>query len=138
MRNGHLGNRCIPCIALAVACAGTPDAVLAAGYRPLAARDGATALEIANQAHPAAVIVDLGLPEVDGYQTIVRLRADPQRAGLPILALAAPGTTIDASTWPEGPTVVLRTDELGALGDELGRWLPVNTGLKPRQELANT
>lgn len=31
MRNGHLGNRCIPCIALAVACAGTPDAVLAAG-----------------------------------------------------------------------------------------------------------
>ncbi len=105
------------------------DAVLAAGYRPLAARDGREALDIAQQAHPAAVIVDLGLPEVDGYQTIVRLRADPQFAAVPIVAFNAPGGAVDVSKWPEGPTVVLAAGELGALATELARWLPTPSAL---------
>jgi PAS domain S-box-containing protein len=64
------------------------DAVLAAGYRPLAARDGKEAMRVLAQIRPGAVVVSLLLPEQDAFQTILRLRADPVFSDLPVLALA--------------------------------------------------
>jgi DNA-binding response OmpR family regulator len=64
------------------------EAVLAAGYRPLAARDGREAMRVLAQVRPGAVVVSLLLPEQDAFQTILRLRADPVWSDLPVLALA--------------------------------------------------
>ena len=47
----------------------------AAGYEPLRADDGASALKAIASRPPDAVILDLGLPDMDGKQALVRARA---------------------------------------------------------------
>ena len=57
------------------------------GYRVATAQDGAEALTSAAATVPDLVLVDLGLPGMDGLQVIRELRAAPATARIPILAL---------------------------------------------------
>jgi len=50
------------------------------GYRLLAARDGAEALNLARAEHPELVITDILMPTMDGYEFVRRLRAEPATA----------------------------------------------------------
>jgi two-component system, OmpR family, KDP operon response regulator KdpE len=59
------------------------------GYRPLTATDGATAVHLAHKARPRLVLLDLRLPELDGWQVLESLRAEPKTAALPVLVLTA-------------------------------------------------
>jgi DNA-binding response OmpR family regulator len=59
------------------------------GYRPLTATDGHTALALALQARPRLMVLDLRLPELDGWQVLESLRAMPETAALPVLMLTA-------------------------------------------------
>lgn len=61
-------------------------ALEAAGCRPLRAETAAEGLRIAAEQAPAAVLLDLGLPDQDGQQLIPRLRAF---LAAPILVLSA-------------------------------------------------
>ena len=61
----------------------------ARGHEVLFAIDGATGVLLAQLEHPDLVLSDLGMPEVDGYEVVRRLRADPACAGLAIVALTA-------------------------------------------------
>ena len=58
----------------------------ASGLRPITATTAAQALEEARERGPRLVIVDLGLPDLDGVELIARLRA---RSTTPILVLSA-------------------------------------------------
>lgn len=58
----------------------------AAGYEVLTAMTGAEALKIAAMSAPDAVLLDLGLPDIDGKDVIARLRTWSQ---VPILVLSA-------------------------------------------------
>ena len=58
----------------------------ASGLRPVTAATAAQGLEEARDKQPALVIVDLGLPDLDGVELIARLR---ERAATPILVLSA-------------------------------------------------
>lgn len=58
-------------------------------WRLLLAVDGQTGLRIAREQHPDAIVLDLHLPDLDGYEVLQRLRADPATAGIPVLALSA-------------------------------------------------
>ncbi|MDB5871718.1 MAG: putative response regulator, OmpR [Ramlibacter sp.] len=58
----------------------------ASGLRPVSASTAAEALDEARSRQPAMVIVDLGLPDLDGIELIARLRAG---AATPILVLSA-------------------------------------------------
>ncbi|HEV7669280.1 MAG TPA: PAS domain S-box protein [Thermoanaerobaculia bacterium] len=82
-------------------------AIQEAGLRPLLARDGPETLEILAWVHPCALVISLDLPEMDGYQTILRLRSDPASAELPILALTAEGTATDSSRLLSGRSRLL-------------------------------
>lgn len=59
------------------------------GYRVLAAVDGAEAIALAHQAQPDLILMDLGLPRVDGWEATRRLKADPETRHIPIIVLSA-------------------------------------------------
>ena len=66
-----------------------------AGFSPLEAGNGADALRRAREG-PDAVVLDLRLPDLDGFEVCRRLRADPVTAGLPIVHLTATYGSPDA------------------------------------------
>jgi CheY-like chemotaxis protein len=67
----------------------------ALGYQVQTAGDGRTAIEMARSLLPDVVVVDIGLPGLDGYQVAESLRADPATAAIRLIALTAYGTDQD-------------------------------------------
>jgi PAS domain S-box-containing protein len=61
------------------------------GYEARVAYSGATALQTAVEHRPEAVILDLGLPGMDGYELGRRLRQHPQMAAVRLIALTGYG-----------------------------------------------
>jgi CheY-like chemotaxis protein len=59
------------------------------GFRVLTAEDGEEAVRTARTEWPAAIVMDLAMPKVDGCEAIRRLRADPMTADIPIVAVSA-------------------------------------------------
>ena len=60
-----------------------------AGWEVRTAPSGAAGLELAREAPADVVVVDLMMPEMDGYEVCRRLKADPATAQLPIVFLTA-------------------------------------------------
>lgn len=69
-----------------------------AGFEVIVATDGRQALDMALARSPNVMVLDLMLPEIDGYEVLRRLRADPQGEKLPVLMLTAKGQRIDRET----------------------------------------
>ena len=59
------------------------------GHSLIEAEDGAEGLRIAQQQNPDLILVDINLPEMDGYQVTARLREIPSLERVPIVALTA-------------------------------------------------
>lgn len=59
------------------------------GYTILNAADGAEALRLAASEMPDLILMDMSLPEVDGWEATRRLRRDPAIAHIPVIALTA-------------------------------------------------
>lgn len=59
------------------------------GYTVLTAHDGSAALRTIRSERPDLVVLDLMLPDMDGWEITRAVRADAQRAQLPILMLTA-------------------------------------------------
>lgn len=66
----------------------------AGGFRVACASSGEEALEIAPRLRPALVLMDVGLPGMDGIAALRRLRARPATASVPVAMLSA-GTQSD-------------------------------------------
>lgn len=64
-----------------------------AGFRPLLAATGPRGLELIEQHHPALAVLDVGLPDVDGFEVGRRLRVGTP--DLPVLFLTARGAEAD-------------------------------------------
>ena len=60
-----------------------------AGWEVVTAASGAAGIELARSAAPNVVLVDVMMPEMDGYEVCRRLKADPATAGVPIVLLTA-------------------------------------------------
>jgi len=58
-----------------------------AGYRVLEAADGEQALAAALATPPDVVLLDIEMPVLDGYATVVALKADPRTADVPVVFL---------------------------------------------------
>jgi CheY-like chemotaxis protein len=59
------------------------------GYDVLEARDGATALALVRAHAPAAAVLDVAMPELDGLAVLAELRRSPATLGLPVIVLSA-------------------------------------------------
>ena len=59
------------------------------GFDVLIARDGASGVDIARSERPDLILMDLGLPVLDGWEAARRLKADPATCRIPVIALSA-------------------------------------------------
>jgi CheY-like chemotaxis protein len=59
------------------------------GYSVQIATNGAECLEMAHRTRPDLILMEMSLPDVDGWEATRRLKADPQMRGTPILAVTA-------------------------------------------------
>jgi CheY-like chemotaxis protein len=65
------------------------------GYDVLVAIDGLQGLALASACQPDLILMDLGLPEIDGWECVRRLRANPSTQMIPVVALTAHALTGD-------------------------------------------
>jgi signal transduction histidine kinase/CheY-like chemotaxis protein len=65
------------------------------GHDVRTAHDGAAGLELARQFHPEVVILDIGLPGIDGYEVARRIRSDSGLADVKLVALTGYGQRED-------------------------------------------
>jgi two-component system cell cycle response regulator DivK len=59
------------------------------GYEVVEAVDGPSGLEAARETEPDLILLDIGLPKVDGYSLAERFRQIPELDQVPILAVTA-------------------------------------------------
>jgi len=71
------------------------------GFEVLQASNGAQAIRFAIEEHPDLIILDVMMPEVDGYQVTRQLRQDPACANTPILMFTAKSQVDDKVTGYE-------------------------------------
>jgi DNA-binding response OmpR family regulator len=74
------------------------------GYEVLDGENGRQAIEIAVRERPDLLVMDLMMPDMDGYEAIARIRENVSLATLPIMVLTA----------ENGPGIEERVLELGA------------------------
>ena len=65
------------------------------GYRLLVAKDGRTAIDIARQAQPDLVLLDVLMPDVGGFEVCRTLKNDPKLRNAPVIFLSALGDVSD-------------------------------------------
>jgi two-component system cell cycle response regulator DivK len=59
------------------------------GYRVIEAHNGIEGVSLAREAHPDLILMDVGLPGLDGWEATRRLKADEQTKQIPVVALTA-------------------------------------------------
>lgn len=59
------------------------------GYRVLTAEDGVSAVAMALRELPDAIVMDMSLPRLDGYNAARLIRREPALAGVPLIACTA-------------------------------------------------
>ena len=65
------------------------------GYETRVVHDGAAALALAKEFRPDVVLLDIGMPGLDGYEVARRLRATKKGAALRIIAVTGWGQEAD-------------------------------------------
>ena len=65
------------------------------GFEVIDAADGRSGLKLAKDSRPDVAIVDIGLPELDGYEVARRIRADRDTKGIRLIALTGYGQEED-------------------------------------------
>lgn len=75
------------------------------GYEVISAVDGSEALARIKRERPDLVILDILMPEMDGWEVLERIESDPDMSGIPVIMLTARASDED----------VLRGLETGAV-----------------------
>ena len=65
------------------------------GCKLLVAKNGKTALSIAGNARPDLILLDIMMPDIDGYEVCRQLKSVPATAAIPVIFLSALGDTED-------------------------------------------
>jgi len=77
-----------------------------AGYAVTTAADGAEALKKARSQTPDLIVLDVMLPEMDGFEICKTLRLDAATAKVPIIMLTAKAAEIDRSAWNSARMII--------------------------------
>ena len=59
------------------------------GYKLLIAKNGKTALAIAGKAKPSLILLDIMMPQMDGYEVCRRLKSEESTSQIPVIFITA-------------------------------------------------
>ncbi|WP_298549497.1 hybrid sensor histidine kinase/response regulator [uncultured Parabacteroides sp.] len=59
------------------------------GYTLLTTDGGAKALRIAQERHPNLILLDIMMPEMDGYEVLQHLKSNPETNNIPVIIMSA-------------------------------------------------
>ncbi len=91
----------------------------------LSAENGQNALLFAEEYHPALILMDIKMPEMDGYEATKRLKDNPNTADIPVIALTA-SVALDEKTKIEArgfDGFLSKPVNISVLLSELSRYL---------------
>ena len=101
-----------------------------AGFTVTAAGSGSEALRMLGGAVelPDIIVLDVQMPDVDGWETLARIRQEPRTADLPVVLCTVKGLPEDAFRgWSLGCDGYLgKPFDIGGLVEELERVLSLN------------
>lgn len=90
------------------------------GLAVLTAADGITGLNMVYEHQPVLVVLDVNLPQMNGYQVCQRLKRDPHTAAIPVIMLTAADSSeatlagLEAGADDYIPKDVFASDNLAA------------------------
>jgi CheY-like chemotaxis protein len=95
------------------------------GFTLLTAPDGEEGVRLCAEVRPDLVLMDLGLPGIDGFEATRRIKADPATRDIPVVALTARALTSDREAAFEAGCDEYDTKpvDLGRLVDKIHRLL---------------
>lgn len=82
--------------------------LLADAFHPVRAADGAETLFLLSQITPAAAVLDVGLPRINTFEVIERLREDPVLGAVKIIILAS---VFNKTAYKRRPTSLYGADD---------------------------
>ena len=78
------------------------------GYEVVTASNGREALEKVKSEKPDLVVMDVMMPEMDGFEALEQMKADPETANVPVIMLTAKAQDADVfSGWQKGADLYL-------------------------------
>jgi CheY-like chemotaxis protein len=103
------------------------------GYDVVEAYDGVEAIALARSMHPDLILMDISIPEMDGWEATRILRQDPETRSIPIIALTAHALADDRErATAVGFTAYLaKPVEPRAVVAEVRRWIGGGAGAPP-------
>jgi CheY-like chemotaxis protein len=101
------------------------------GYQVVEAVDGAQAIALARSVVPDLILMDISIPQVDGWEATRILRRDPITKDIPIIALTAHAMTDDRekATALGFTSYLAKPVEPRAVVAEVRRWIGSGNGM---------
>ncbi|WP_170558829.1 response regulator [Ruegeria atlantica] len=96
------------------------------GFHVVVAKDGLEGVSMAGEERPDIILMDMSLPEIDGWEATRRIKAAPETASIPVVALTAHAMASDREKALEAGCDDFDTKpvELSRLLDKMGNLLP--------------
>ncbi|HLG87923.1 MAG TPA: response regulator [Alphaproteobacteria bacterium] len=104
-----------------------------AGYSFLGAKSGLECLTLVSRVIPRLILLDVEMPELDGFETCRKLRANPELRHVPIAFLTARKTPADvnAGLAAGGNDFIVKPFDQVKLLDRVRHWTTRSVGRNP-------
>lgn len=93
------------------------------GYRVLLAGNGVQAIDTASRERPDLILMDIMMPELDGFEAMRRLRNDRALANIPIIAVTAMEGAHDLAIAAGADDCVRKPVDIRGLLHKVDTWL---------------
>ena len=106
----------------------------------ISAQNGQEGLLRVQEFRPHLIIMDITIPVKDGFETIKKLKSNPETSQIPVIAFSASVTQKDLSSiWDWGfDGFITKPVQIGKLFTELSKYLEFTTKIKQSQNNANS
>lgn len=99
-----------------------PDAVMmftemlrVSGFRAISTSDSLSVMDLINKEQPAAIILDITMPDMSGFDLLRTLRKNPDSTTIPVILISTKSLPVDIKTGLDAGASVYLTKPVGYL-----------------------